>query len=147
VGTAIDLSTEIGLLLESEVQTFPGMRGPDLAYDGAFDPKMVADAGAGADGGANPNPMNICFQNNGASSTFIDINVQKLVVYGTGDGGTPAPDGGGVTNLPLILCRRRGRGAGGCGPGQLDPSPTKSLEGRFWDKLFSGRCRFLRGPR
>jgi len=100
-GSNIDSSVAIGLLLASAVTTFPDQRGPDLAYDGAIDPTKLADAGAGGDGGVNANAMNICFKNNGAASTFLDINIQKLEIYGEGDAG-PAPADGGPTNLPLI---------------------------------------------
>jgi len=100
-GTKVDDTTAIGLLISSEVQTFPGGHGPDLAYDGAIDPVRAADAGAGPDGGANANPMKVCFGNNGASSTFVDVNIQKLVIYGTGDAKAPSPDAG-LTNLGLI---------------------------------------------
>lgn len=100
-GTKPDSTTAIGLLLSSSVTTFPGGHGPDLVYDGAINPAMAADAGAGPDGGANPNPMKICFSNNGASSTFIDVNIQKLVIYGLSDAATPSGDAG-LTNLPLI---------------------------------------------
>jgi parallel beta-helix repeat protein len=101
-GTKVDDTTAIGLLLTSAVSTFPGGHGPDLAYDGAIDPKMAAAlADAGADGGANADPMHICFSNNGASSTFVDINIQKLVIYGEGDAAAPPGDAG-PTNLNLI---------------------------------------------
>lgn len=95
-GTMPDTSVQIGLLVAVYANTFPDMRGPDLFWDGVSDPSMMPDGGTTAD------PQNICFQNNGASATFIDFNLPAFILYSNADGGVPAPPDGGLSNLPSI---------------------------------------------
>jgi parallel beta-helix repeat protein len=101
-GTSPDASEPMGLLFLAEQSTFPGGNVPDLAWDGIYDPAWAADAGTLtlSDGGLNPNPARICFTNNGATATFVDLNLCQLEIYG-GDGGflcpgipQPSADGG-----------------------------------------------------
>jgi len=95
-GTMPDASVQIGLLVQAYQSTFPGGHGPDLFWDGEFDPMFMPDAGTAT------NPMYICFDHNTASDTFVDFNLPKFVIYSSADGGTKAPPDGGLTNLPSI---------------------------------------------
>jgi parallel beta-helix repeat protein len=65
-GTAVDLTSPIGLLLYTAGSVFPGGVQPSMLYDGLVDPVVAADAGT------NPNPMQICFSNNDAGSLRAD---------------------------------------------------------------------------
>jgi parallel beta-helix repeat protein len=91
-GTSPDPNVAMGQLLLAEQDTFPGMHSPDLAWDGVYDPNWAADAGTLtlSDGGLNPNPMQICFTNNGSTATFVDLNMCYVEIFGT-DGGIDCP--------------------------------------------------------
>ena len=84
-GTSPDPSVPMGSLLLSGQSGFPGGHGPDLVWDGFTDPAWARDAGTLylSDGGLNPNPADICFENNGAGATFVNVNLEDLVICGT----------------------------------------------------------------
>jgi parallel beta-helix repeat protein len=91
-GASPSASTAMGQLLLAESPTFPGQHSPDLAWDGVYDPQWAADAGTLtlSDGGANPNPAELCFTNNGSTATFVNLNMCDVEIYGS-DAGITCP--------------------------------------------------------
>jgi parallel beta-helix repeat protein len=103
IGGSPDTNVQFGQLLNFSLFSFPGDHVPDVAYDGVIDFGWAADAGTLrlADGGANPDPMNISFENNvevtssdaglandGGPADFVDLNFCQLVVQ---EGPSPGP--------------------------------------------------------
>jgi parallel beta-helix repeat protein len=69
-------SGQIGQIIASGITTYPGMRMPDVSYDGVADP---AKASTGA------NPMQICVHE-AATTTFCDGHYDMLDVLGLASG-------------------------------------------------------------
>ena len=66
-GTAPDTTSQFGLLLATAESAFPGMRVPDVVYDGVLDPAK----------GTGANPMQICVQEP-AANAVCDLNLGQL---------------------------------------------------------------------
>jgi parallel beta-helix repeat protein len=62
-------SGQIGQIVASGITAYPGMRMPDVSYDGVVDPAKAS--------ATNPNPMQVCVHE-AATTTFCDGHYDKL---------------------------------------------------------------------
>ena len=85
-GTAPDLTSQLGLLIDTGFNVFPGQHTPDVMYDGILAcPLTPGDGGADAGGcglppqvvGPSTNPMNICVKEPNASAV-CNVHLDQL---------------------------------------------------------------------
>jgi hypothetical protein len=91
-GEAVDMTTQLGLLLASASPAFPNSRVPDVLYDGVTDPSITMPV---------ENPMQICVKQ--AGSHLANLHFDQLNAQGDNLASivTIDPPGFGCTLPPL----------------------------------------------
>jgi parallel beta-helix repeat protein len=102
-GTKPDLTNQIGLVLTTGTSAYPGMKVPDVLWDGIYDNGPMPEAGAPADAEAS------------------DAGV-------TAEAGVPGDDGGPSASNPLDLCIQEPNASAVCNLNFLELDPNNPNE-------------------